>query len=148
MKLSEIRVEDVLGAKNWLIQGGEDVQQEISETIGFTASDVALLSAVVRFADGTEHPALVVKSFLHGGDETAIYIHTRIGWLNLQTPGFMRAAGKYSHDLFPFDYWVASPWKGGRQPEPDRTSPHPQKFREAVQRLRSQFDSAKTSGKG
>jgi len=68
---------------------------------------------VVRIADGSEHLGLVVKSFPQGGDDVDIYMKTNFGWLNIHANGFMRALGKYSHEIFPFDYFLSSPWRAG-----------------------------------
>lgn len=137
MNLSDIKPEDVLAGKCWLIEpGGEDGNPKVKEAIGFVKDDVGLFSAVVKIADNSEHPALVVKSFPQGGDDIDIFIHTKCGWMNIHSPGFMRALGKYSHDLFPFDYFLANPWKGGKQPEPDKKSPHAKIFKETSVRIR------------
>jgi len=137
MKLSDITREDVLAGKCWLVeQGSEDGNPTVKDAIGFASEDVGLFSAVVKIADGTEHLGLVVKSFPQGGDDIDIFILTKFGWMNIHSPGFMRALGKYSHDLFPFDYFLANPWKGGRQPEPDKASPHSKIFRDTAVRIR------------
>jgi len=150
MKLHEIPVEEVLSGKSWLIDKDKvgDPDPPVTETIGFSADDVALVSAVAKFADRSEHPALVVRSFPAGGDDIDIYIHTgRFGWMNIHRDGFMRAIGKYSHDIFPFDYFLANPWKGGRNPEPDSSSPHPKIFREAAARIRQRMAAGPPSPK-
>ena len=36
----------------------------------------------------------------------------------------------------PFDYFLANPWKGGRQPEPDKASSHGKTFRDTAVRIR------------
>jgi hypothetical protein len=139
MKLSEIKSEDVLQGKSWLLKSGaegSDDDPEVSETVGFTQEDVGLFSAAVRIADGSEHLGLVVKSFPAGGDDVDIFIHTQYGWMNIHASGFMRALGKYSHEIFPFDYFLANPWKGGRQPEPDKASSHGKTFRDTAVRIR------------
>ena len=76
-----------------------------------------------------------MKSFLKGGDELDLYVHTKFGWMNIQEQGFMRAAGKYSHEVFPFDYSLASPWKGGNPPTPESNSPHKQAFSDLASQL-------------
>ena len=138
MKLSEIKREDVLEGKTWLLLPGQDgvADPEVRESIGFTSEDIGLFSAAVRIADGSEHVGLVVKSFPAGGDDIDIYLHTAFGWLNIHAPGFMRALGKYSHEIFPFDYFLSNPWKGGKQPEPDKASSHPKIFRDTAVRIR------------
>ena len=139
MRLGDISAEDVLAGKNWLLQpaGEEDANPVVKETPGFTVQDAGLFSALVKIADGSVHPALVVKSFPQGGDDIDVYIRTSHGWLNIHAPGFMRALGKYSHELFPFDYFLATPWKGGQNPRPDPGSPHVKAFREAAGQLKS-----------
>ena len=138
VKLAEIPVADVLAGKNWIAHFGHDedgLRATVTESRKFTAEDSGLFSAIVTFGDGSQHPALVVKSFPRNGDDVDVYIHTKFGWLNLHAPGFMRAAGKYSHEIFPFDYCFAEPWKGGAQPQPDNTSTHPELFQRAAARL-------------
>jgi hypothetical protein len=137
MKLSEIKREEVLAGKCWLLEaGGDEKDPNVRESIGFTGEDVGLFSAVVKIADGTEHLAVVVKSFPAGGDDIDIFMWTKFGWMNIHSDGFMRALGKYSHDLFPFDYFLANPWKGGRQPEPDKASSHSKIFRDTAVRIK------------
>ena len=137
MKLSDIKREDVLAGKAWILEpGGDESNPSVRETIGFASDDIGLFSAVVKIADGSEHVALVVKSFPQGGDDVDIYIHTKFGWMGIHSPGFMRALGKYSHDMFPFDYFLANPWKGGKQPEPDKASSHNKIFRETAVRIK------------
>lgn len=145
MKLNEITAEDVLAGKLWIIEAGQDsaANPDIKESIGFTGEDMGLISAVVRIADGSEHLGLVVKSFPQGGDDVDIYIKTNFGWLNIHANGFMRALGKYSHEIFPFDYFLASPWKGGKSPEVDKGSSHPKIFRETAVRIKSSPAGAK-----
>jgi hypothetical protein len=138
MKLSEISAEDVLAGKLWIIEAAQDgeMNPNVKETIGFTGEDLGLISAVVRIADGSEHLGLVVKSFPQGGDDVDIYIRTNFGWLNIHANGFMRALGKYSHEIFPFDYFLSVPWKGGKRPEPDKSSSHPKIFRDTAVRIK------------
>ena len=145
MKLTEITAEDVLAGKLWIIVPGQDgeANPNVKETIGFTGEDLGLISAVVRIADGSEHLGLVVKSFPQGGDDVDIYIKTNFGWLNIHANGFMRALGKYSHEIFPFDYFLSNPWKGGKQPEPDKASGHGKTFRETAVRIRQLPGTAK-----
>jgi hypothetical protein len=137
MQLNDIKPEDVLAGKSWLMESeAGDGNPKVRETDGFASVDLGLFSAVVKIADGSEHLALVVKSFPQGGDDVDIFIHTKFGWMNIHAPGFMRALGKYSHDLFPFDYFLANPWKGGKQPEPDKGSPHSKIFRDTAVRIK------------
>jgi hypothetical protein len=139
MKLNEIKAEDVLAGKCWLVAapGEEGTYPEVKETIGFTSEDTGLFSAAVKLADGSEHLGLVVKSFPAGGDDVDIYMLTNFGWLNIHAQGFMRALGKYSHEIFPFDYFLANPWKGGKSPEPDKASSHPKIFRDTAVRIKT-----------
>ena len=142
MKLMEITVEQVLAGQCWLIDKDKvsDPNPPVVETLGFSADDIGLISAIVKFADKSEHPALVVKSFPAGGDDIDLFIHTgKFGWMNIHSDGFMRAIGKYSHDIFPFDYFVANPWRGGRNPEPDTSSPHSKIFRETAIRIKKRL---------
>ena len=138
MKLNEIKPEDVLAGKLWVIEPGSESSGNptIRPSEIFTQEDFGLFSAVLRIHDGSEHLALVMKSFPQGGDDMDIFIHTKAGWLNIHAPGFMRALGKYSHEIFPFDYFLANPWKGGKAPEPDRNSAHPKIFRDTAVRIR------------
>lgn len=138
MKLSEISAADVLAGKSWIVKQGTevDVNAEVQDAIGFTNEDTGLLAAVVKLADGSEHAGLVVKSFPQGGDDVDIYMLTQFGWLNIHAQGFMRALGKYSHEIFPFDYFLANPWKGGKTPEPDKASSHPKIFRDTSVRVK------------
>ncbi len=142
MRVFDIKVEQVLAGQCWLVDRSnpDDPNPPVVETLGFSADDVGLISAIVKFADRSEHPALVVKSFPQGGDDIDIFIHTgKFGWMNIHSDGFMRAIGKYSHDLFPFDYFVANPWRGGRNPEPDKSSPHAKIFRETAIRIKKRM---------
>jgi hypothetical protein len=138
MNLNDIENNDVLNGKVWVIKTGSEGESnpEIREAISFLNEDIGLFSAVVKIADGSEHLGVVVKSFPQGGDDIDIYIKTNFGWLNTHAAGFMRALGKYSHEIFPFDYFLASPWKGGKTPEPDKTSSHPKIFRDTAVRIR------------
>ncbi len=149
MKISDITVEQVLAGKCWLLnkKSPDDPDPLVVETIGFSADDVGLISAIVKFADKSEHPALVVKSFPQGGDDIDIYIYTgKFGWMNIHADGFMRAIGKYSHDIFPFDYFLANPWRGGRNPEPDTASPHSKIFRETAIRIKKKLQPSSRPG--
>ncbi|GEM_PF-2843973 len=133
MRLSDIKVEDVLGGKNWILEmaeGGDGGNPLASEAFEFGAADSGLFSAVVKFGDESVHPALVVKSFEKGGDDVDLFVYTKFGWLNIHAGGFMRAVGKYSHEVFPFEYYVGTPWQGGEKPAPDHASPHAKIFQE------------------
>lgn len=136
MRLVEIKVEDVLAAKNWLMESAEDGSDpHASEAFEFGPADSGLFSALVKFGDGSVHPALVVKSFERGGDDVDLFVYTKFGWLNIHAGGFMRAVGKYSHEVFPFEYYLGSPWKGGSRPAPDHDSTHPKVFKELASRV-------------
>ncbi len=138
MKLQEIQVADVLAGKNWVIVNGAvgDPDPGVKEAHSFTPTDLGLLSAVVKFADDSEHPSLVIRSFPQGSEDMDVYIHTKLGWLNIHTPGFMRAAGKYSHEIFPFDYQLANPWIGS-PPVLDKASPQRGQFHDAAARIKA-----------
>lgn len=139
MKLKDIPVDDVLAGGNWILLSGDPhLNPEVRETIGYNPKDVGLFSAVAKFADGSDHPALVVRSFAHDGEDMEIFVHTaKLGWLNLQEDGFHRAIGKYHNEVFPFDYFLANPWDGvGKAPSPELNSPHPRVFRETAVRMR------------
>lgn len=118
MRLTEVPLADVFAAKNWVVHYKEDEDRnnpQVTEAAEFARTDHGLFAAMVRFADGSEHPALAVKSMMHGGEHTDTFVYTRMGWLNILADGFMRAIGKYSHDVFPFDVYIANPWKGDRE---------------------------------
>lgn len=136
MKITDLKAEDIFAGTNWILKETTG-NPEIFEAIGFTAEDIGLFSAIVRLADMSEHPALVVRSFPQGGEDVDVYVLTKFGWLSPQAPGFMRAIGKYSHEIFPFDWFLAEPWKGGKQPLMDKASPHVRIFKDAVARLKS-----------
>lgn len=137
MKLSEIALNDVISAKNWTIsESGETSTNSLTtETVSFNPTDVGLFSSMVQFGDKSVHPGLVVKSFAQGGDELDLFVHTKFGWLNIQEEGFMRASGKYSHEIFPFDYFIGNPWVMGTPPTPDTDSPHKKVFIELSEQV-------------
>ena len=137
MIMNDIKPEDVIDGKYWIVQGAESISATsvINEAVGFTASDVGILSAVIRLADKSEHLALVLQSFVHDGDETDLFIYSDHGWMDIQTEGIHRALGKYNHEMFPFDYYAATKWTGGKQPVPDKTSDQPATFRETVSKM-------------
>lgn len=139
MRLTEIPLADVFAGKNWLVhyKEGEDRDNPVVvETAQFGPKESGLFSAMARFADGSEHPALAVKSFPHGGEHTDTFVYTRMGWLNLLADGFMRAIGKYSHDIFPFDVFVANPWRGDRDIGA-RAEEHRAAFANSLERLKT-----------
>ena len=137
MRLADIRVEDVLAGKNWVIQrqDAEESNPLATEASEFGNADSGLFSALVRFGDGSVHPGLVVRSFAQGGHDVDLFVHTKFGWLNLHAGGFMRAVGKYSHEVFPFEYYLGSPWKSGERPLPDQHSPHVKIFADLVSKV-------------
>jgi hypothetical protein len=96
---------------------------------------VGLFSSVAVFADMSRHPALVVKRFEDSTAQTDTFIYTRLGWMNLIAPGFMRAAGKYSHEVFPLDVFLANPWVDDQEVG-DYAAEHRKKFREALPELK------------
>ena len=137
MIMKDITPQDVIEGRYWIVQGNASISPTatLNEAVGFTANDVGLLSAVIKLADKSEHLALVLQSFVHDGDETDLFIHTDHGWMDIQTDGIHRALGKYNHELFPFDYFISTKWKGGKQPAPDKSSNHSATFRETVARM-------------
>ena len=139
MLLKDIKPQDVIDGKCWLLDAGEELSEEskINEAVGFTNGDVGLLSAVIKLADYSEHLALVVQSFLDDGDETDLFIHTKNGWMDIQTDGIHRSLGKYNHEMFPFDYFLATQWLGGKAPAPDKASDHTRTFRDPARDVRS-----------
>ena len=142
MNLKDITPEDVLAGGNWIVVKGDHHENpEVEETMGFEAKDVGLFSAVAKFADESEHPALVIRSFPEEGEDIEIFVSTKIGWLNLQVDGFHRAMGKYHNEVFPFDYFLGNPWQAGSPPAPDFNSPHPKIFQDAVSRIWLKIDS-------
>lgn len=133
MRLADIKYEDIVAGKNWVVELAEDSTNPLArEAFEFGPNDSGLFSSAVKFGDGSVHPGLVVKSFERGGDDVDLFVFTKFGWLNLHANGFMRAVGKYSHEIFPFEYYLANPWKGGAKPAPESDSPHRQMFAELV----------------
>lgn len=139
IKLKDISVQAVLEGKNWLVQNTENQDPEnplVEEANTFGPTDIGLFSALARFADGTQHPAVVLKSFQMDGEQIDTYVYTRMGWINLMAAGVMRALSKYSGDIFPMDVYLANPWSedkeiAGRQAE------HRHVFREALPALKA-----------
>ncbi|MBI4566500.1 MAG: hypothetical protein HY716_17615 [Planctomycetes bacterium] len=139
MRLKEIPLSAVFEGTNWLIrriQGEDRENPVVDETIQFAPSDEGLFSSVAYFADGSKFPALVVKVFEEEGGPSDTFVYTWLGWLNLMAPGFMRAAGKYSNEVFPMDVYLANPWVEDREIG-DLAAPHRRKFREALPLLRT-----------
>jgi hypothetical protein len=139
IRLRDISVQSVLEGKNWLIVPSEVQDPEnplVEESTIFSKTDNGVFSAVARFADGTQHPSLVSKSFQLDGEQTDTYVYTRMGWVNLMAQGVMRAVSKYSSDIFPLDVYLANPW--GEDPEVgDKAAEHRQVFREALPGLKA-----------
>lgn len=112
MKLTEIPLTDMYAGKSWFVsfpEGGDPNNPEVQEEDHFAEGDLGLFSGILKFADGSNHPAVVLKTFEHAGAQIAIFIYTRMGWMNLESPGIMRVLGKYSHDMFPYDVYLANP---------------------------------------
>ena len=142
MNLKDITPDEVLAGGNWVVLGGDHHENpEIRETMGYTAKDIGLFSAVAKFVDNSEHAALVIRSFPEEGEDLEIFVATKIGWLNLQVDGFHRAVGKYHNEVFPFDYFLANPWVAGKPPAPEFNSTHPRIFQDSVERLRQKTES-------
>jgi hypothetical protein len=139
MKLSEITLQDVLLGKNWILSTSEETNANslVTDTESFSATDVGLFSSIVQFGDKSVHAGLVVKSFKQGGDELDLFVQTKFGWLNIQEDGFMRGSGKYSHEIFPFDYFIAIPWIMGNPPTQEIDSPHGKVFQELAEQLKT-----------
>ena len=55
----------------------------------------------------------------------------------IQEDGFMRACGKYSHEVFPFDYFIANSWVMGNPPTKEKASPHGKVFQELAEQLKT-----------
>jgi hypothetical protein len=112
MRLTEIPLSEVFQARNWVLTFNSEADVSnplVSEAHEFGPQDMGLFSAVCKFADGSEHPALVWKDFANAGEGVKTYVFTRVGWLDIMADGFFRAVGKYRHDIFPFDVFIASP---------------------------------------
>jgi|TARA_B100001964_G_C13886079_1_gene445105 hypothetical protein len=139
MILSEITLQDVIAGKNWTLNNTEEPNGNsfVTHVDRFSTTDIGLFSAMVQFGDKSAHAGLVVKSFLQGGDELDLFVKTKFGWLNIQEDGFMRASGKYSHEVFPFDYFIANSWVMGNPPTQEKDSPHGKVFHELAEQLRT-----------
>ncbi|HEY3227237.1 MAG TPA: hypothetical protein VGK61_09625 [Planctomycetota bacterium] len=139
IKLKDISVSAVFEGKNWVIRSQESQDPEnplVEESASFGNQDTGLFSAVAKFCDGTQHPALVTKSFQMDGEQTDTYVYTRMGWINLMAAGVMRALSKYANDIFPMDVYLANPWV--EDPEIGaRRAEHQQVFREALPALKA-----------
>jgi hypothetical protein len=139
IKLKDLSVQSVFEGKNWKVAPSESQDPEnplVEEATTFTKEDVGLFSAIARFADGTQHPAIVTKAFQMDGEQIDTYVYTRMGWINLMAAGVMRALSKYSGDIFPMDVYLANPWID--DPEvAGKIAEHRQVFREALPALKA-----------
>ena len=138
-KLKDIPVHAVFEGKNWVILATETQDPEnplVDEATTFKNTDVGLFSALARFADGTQHPAIVSKAFQMDGEQIDTFVYTRMGWVNLMSPGVMRALSKYSGDIFPMDVYLANPWSDDKEIA-GREAEHRQVFREALPALKA-----------
>jgi hypothetical protein len=144
MRLTEIPLSDVFAGKNWIVHYKDDEDRnnpQLTEASDFGKDEYGLFAGMARFADGSEHPALAVKSLQQGGEHTDTFVYTRMGWLNILADGFMRAAGKYSHDVFPFDVFIATPWRGDKEIG-SRAAEHQATFTNSLDKLKSlRYDS-------
>lgn len=140
MRLKEIPVQEVLMGKNWLIRyaSKEDVPNPVvEESATFKPGDAALFSAVTKMADGSDHPTLAVKIFDDGGHhQIQTFIYTKTGWTDAMSEGFFRVVGKYAHDVFPFEVYIASPWSGDTDVG-EKAEDHRRMFFEAVPRMQA-----------
>lgn len=139
VKLKDIAVQSVFEGKNWLVLPSEAQDPEnpvVEESTTFGNTDVGLFSAVARFADGTQHPAIVSKAFQLDGEQIDTFVYTRMGWVNLMAAGVMRALSKYSGDIFPMDVYLANPWANDKEIA-GRIAEHRQVFREALPTLKA-----------
>jgi hypothetical protein len=139
IKLKDISVQSVFEGKNWRVVPSETQDPEnplVEEASTFTKTDTGLFSAIARFADGTQHPAVVTKSFQMDGEQIDTFVYTRMGWINLMANGVMRALSKYSGDIFPMDVYLAN-----ASPDDveigDKKAEHAQVFREALPALKA-----------
>jgi len=139
IKLKDLSVQTVFEGKNWVVVPSESQDPEnplVEEATTFTGTDIGLFSAVARFADGTQHPAVVTKAFQMDGEQIDTYVYTRMGWVNLMSPGVMRALSKYAGDIFPMDVYLANPWVDDKEVA-GKIAEHRQVFREALPALKA-----------
>ncbi|MHC4606059.1 MAG: hypothetical protein ACYTAF_03905 [Planctomycetota bacterium] len=139
MKLTEIPVGKALEGSNWIIEQRDAADPAVIEAVTFTGSDTGLFASIIRMNDGSEHVALVRKEFSDGGVHTDTFVYTKTGWVNLFDDGFMRAVGRYHHDIFPFEIFIGRPWKGDRDlaaEGAEKIKEHREMFAQAVERLR------------
>src|SRR5262245_56193020 len=65
-RLKDLPVQAVFEGKNWVVEQVENQDSEnplVEEATEFGPSDLGLFSAIARFSDGSQHPAVVLKSF-------------------------------------------------------------------------------------
>ena len=139
IKLKDIPVQAIFEGKNWVVIPSEAQDPEnplVDESSSFSGSDIGLFSAVARFADGTQHPAIVSKAFQLDGEQVDTFVYTRMGWVNLMAAGVMRALSKYSGDIFPMDVYLANPWAEDKELA-GKLAEHRQVFREALPTLKA-----------
>jgi len=63
MKLTDIPLTDMHAGKSWFVsfpEGGDPNNPEVQEEDNFAEGDLGLFSAILKFADGSNHPALVL----------------------------------------------------------------------------------------
>ncbi|HKS16475.1 MAG TPA: hypothetical protein VJU16_04130 [Planctomycetota bacterium] len=139
IKLKDIPVQAVFDGKNWVVQQTETQDPEnplVDEATDFGPTDLGLFSAIARFSDGTQHPAVVLKSFQLDGEQIDTYVYTRMGWINLMAAGVMRALSKYAGDIFPMDVYLANPWVNDKEIA-GKINEHRQVFRESLPALKA-----------
>lgn len=139
IKLKDLPVSAVFEGKNWVVQQTESQDPEnplVEEATSFGPTDLGLFSGVARFCDGTQHPAVVLKSFQLDGEQIDTYVYTRMGWINLMAVGVMRALSKYAGDIFPMDVFLANPWVDDKEIG-GKINEHRQAFREALPALKA-----------
>jgi len=139
IKLKDISVQSVFEGKNWVVRQTESQDPEnplVEESTTFGNTDLGLFSALARFSDGTQHPAVVLKSFQLDGEQIDTYVYTRMGWINLMAAGVMRALSKYAGDIFPMDVYLANPWVEDKEIA-GKINEHRQVFREALPTLKA-----------
>ena len=142
MKISEIPLSKVLAGTNWSISmgdGAEGKDRLVRETDSFGPTDHGLFCAIMKMNDGSEHPAVIVKSFPEGGLHTETFVRTKVGWLDILEEGFMRAIERYPGDVFPYEIYIGRPWTGDKELAKEGASKvqaHMNNFDEAVERLK------------
>ena len=139
IKLKDISVHSVFEGKNWVVVQSETQDPEnplVDDATSFSPTDIGLFSAVARFCDGTQHPAVVMKSFQLDGEQIDTYVYTRMGWVNLMAAGVMRALSKYAGDIFPMDVYLANPSVDDKEIA-GRINENRQVFREALPALKA-----------